>query len=443
MSVTRGPVQAVRSRLTVKHCRNGRRRANRNGQGKDEQKIIHSLYYRLNVKEGNAMKRKIIPLLLILVMLSSIFGAGYAQDFITSSSIDFAGGDGSAGDPFRIATPKQLNDVRNHLNKHFILVNDIDLGPYLSVEGDGYNGGKGWEPIGIWNDFTGTFDGNGYTISGLFINRPDAHFVGLFRIVSGATLRDVSLVNVNVTGFAKVGGLAGLAKEATTICNVSVAGVVNGETGNISLAEKVGGLVGELGLVEELDGGTITNSSAAVVVSGRSVVGGLAGRSNGNITNSFATNAVTGFSYVGGLVGFNTGDVTNSYAKGAVTGDGSAVGGLVGTSVYPATISGSHAEGGVTGAIKVGGLVGWNTGAIKDSYASGRSSSSDPHIGDVGGLVGYLAASFEKPDATITNSYSTGEVVSQATILTYTGGLVAVLTHETLLSKRNPCDHPL
>ena len=185
--------------------------------------------------------------------------------------------------------------------------------------GDAYwNDGAGWVPIGdFFKPFIATFDGNGYTISNLFIKRGSESHVGLFASIgSPSVIRNTGSRSVNVTGDRGVGGLAG--NNLGTI-------TTSYATGSVTGARKyVGGLAGYN------DGGTITASYATGSVTGQDHVGGLVGWSKGTITTSYATGSVTGSSQVGGLVGWNRSIVTNSYASGSVTGTGEDVGGLVG-----------------------------------------------------------------------------------------------------------------
>ncbi|MCL2728303.1 MAG: BACON domain-containing protein, partial [Bacteroidales bacterium] len=83
-------------------------------------------------------------------------------------------GNGTAAAPIEVATVAQLNDVRNQLLWNYILMADLDLGV------NPYNTDSGWSPIGT---FTGVFDGNGHTISNLYINRGGSDNIGLFRYV--------------------------------------------------------------------------------------------------------------------------------------------------------------------------------------------------------------------------------------------------------------------
>jgi hypothetical protein len=95
-----------------------------------------------------------------------------------------------------------------------------------------------WTPIGsVANRFEGTFNGNGHTITGLTINAPTRDNQGMFAQTNNATLKNIGLVNVSVTGGSSVGGLVGRGVGRDSITNSSV-------TGNVSGANDVGGLVG-------------------------------------------------------------------------------------------------------------------------------------------------------------------------------------------------------
>jgi filamentous hemagglutinin family protein len=141
---------------------------------------------------------------------------------------------------------------------------------------------------------------------------------------------------------------------------------------------------------------------------------GLFGHSTGVISNVGLTGgSAAGWFYVGGLVGWNTGTVTNSYSTRAVTGR-TWIGGLVGGT--GGTVKNSYSTGAVTGSsdsgnLYVGGLVGGNySGMVENSYSTGKVTGS----GAVGGLLGINTG-------TVTNSYSTGEVTGSSSGV---GGLV-------------------
>ena len=227
-------------------------------------------------------------------------------------------------------------DANYPLSGSYCLLNDISLEAY----GENYNNGEGWTTIGNYavsssNKFTGIFDGNGHEISDLYINR-EADYQGLFGYIDyGVEIRNLGVVDVDVTGQDFVGGLVGGNIGDGTISNSYATGSVTG-TGNY-----VGDLVGD-------NRGTISNSYATGDVTGDSYVGGLVGDNSGTIDNSYATGSVTGKNYVGGLVGRNySGTITNSYATSSVTGTYSYVGGLVGYNY--ATITNSYFDTATTG----------------------------------------------------------------------------------------------
>jgi hypothetical protein len=161
---------------------------------------------------------------------------------------EFYGGSGTAGDPYQITDWYQLDNVRNYLDSSFILVNNLDSAAfgYAEVASPTANAGKGWQPIGSINvsslelvdPFTGTFDGQGYEIRDLFINRPDEDGLGLFGAVdAGGVIEDVGMVDADVTG-------------ADSLCVGILVGSNNGtvsssySSGSASGAIAVGGLVG-------------------------------------------------------------------------------------------------------------------------------------------------------------------------------------------------------
>jgi len=108
----------------------------------------------------------------------------------------FCGGTGTPENPYLICTAEQLDSIRYFLYDrfHFQLNNDIDLTTFLSVGYPGYNDGKGWEPIGnAENRFTGSLNGDGHKIIGLWINRT-GDYIGLFGFIDGAVIRNVGVI---------------------------------------------------------------------------------------------------------------------------------------------------------------------------------------------------------------------------------------------------------
>ena len=249
-----------------------------------------------------------------------------------------------------------------------------------------WNHGSGWDPIraarGVQLFFDTTFEGNGHTIRHLFISQSSSS-VGLFGYLpSDGVIRNVGLIDVEVTGRDSVGGLVG--QNDGTIRGSYATGWVEGAG---RLSDFVGGLVG-------LNRGTITASYATARVSGNNDVGGLAGAGSGTITASYATGRVSGRDDVGGLVGQSSGTITASYATGRVSGS-SNVGGLVGAS-SSATVTNSYWDTDTSGqASSAGGTAktteelqtptGYTTGSIYADWnvdLDGNNTNDDPwHFG--------------------------------------------------------------
>ena len=201
--------------------------------------------------------------------------------------------------------------------------------------------GKDWTPIGtsFGNSYTGTFDGNGKTITGLTVTGSD-RYTGLFGFIKG-TVKNVVLTEINITSGTFVGGVAGWSFGGN-IENCSVSG------GSVSGSD-VGGVVGYQ------QGGSITGCSSSATVKGTQRAGGVAG-----VTNSGATLTAC----------YATGDVT-------VENDGpnnACAGGVVGSNAY-STVIACYAAGNVSGTgsgtIHVGGVVGENYATVTACYWSG------------------------------------------------------------------------
>jgi hypothetical protein len=321
-----------------------------------------------------------------------------------------------------------LDAVRDNLSGNYLLMNDLDstIAGYVELASETANGGKGWEPIGTSDyGFTGNFNGQGYEIRDLFINRPDQDYVGLFAHVSWThpienvgLIENVGVVNADVTGYYRVGVLVG-----------HNAGIVDNSYSTRSITSGgfyVGGLVGYN------DGGFVISSHSTGNVTGNRYVGGLVGHitgartvREGTVINCYSTNSVTGFTRVGGLVGSTLADVnvSNSYFAGSVTGK-RWVGGLVAEN-YGGNMSNSYSTGNVTGSGYVGGLVAFNIwGTISSCYSTGTVSGDGP----VGGLVG------QNSEGTVSNSFWDIETSGQATSDGGTGRTTAEMKNITIFS---------
>jgi hypothetical protein len=364
----------------------------------------------------------------------------------------FTGSGASAIDPYLVYDVYGLQGMRGYLagGKYFKLNDNI-----VATGTANWNTGAGFVPVG--NDtaaFTGNFDGNIKTISGLTMARTLEKRVGLFGSTSGATVRNVGLVGGSTSGTntqqAYVGSLIGQA-DNTTIANAYATGNVSGSgdynygvgfgglvgfnynnssvtdsyaTGDVNGNANVGGLVGR-----NWSSAVIADSRAEGDVTASSIsVGGLVGEQQGTVNSSYATgNVASTNAYVGGLAGYNSGTINYSYATGNVNAPtGWDVGGLAGFNYY-GTISNSYATGSVNGGSQVGGLVGLDdvNATVTNSYSKGNVSGTGA---DVGGLIGRYEAG-----AVLTNNYWDYETAGMAqTLDTGNNGDVAGITGMTI-----------
>lgn len=309
-------------------------------------------------------------------------------------SARFAGGSGTANDPWQIATADHLNNIRHYLgeahqDKFFEQTANI------SLHTPPFSQGFGWMPLGSGTSpFTGSFNGNGYRISHITVNRPAVRFQGLFGTVYGGVIRNVNLVHVNISGGRYVGALAGQIRSYAVIDNCH-------SSGNVNANSYAGGLIGESRTFS-----TIVNSSSSCRVAGRvDYVGGLTGnQTNSSITkNSFSTGIMFGNSYVGGITGrqSNNSSIKKSYSNSHIEGNNN-VGGLVGEQFGNSSVSDSYSMRGVNGNSYVGGLIGSNRAArVSNSFSRTRVSGED----FTGGLIG-----FNDDHNTVSRSYWDVEV---------------------------------
>jgi filamentous hemagglutinin family protein len=214
-----------------------------------------------------------------------------------------------------------LQNMKNSLAGAYALGRHIDAGIT-----SGWNAGAGFAPIGSGTSFTGSFDGQGHTISGLFINRPSSQNVGLIGYLgTGGKVSNVGVTGATVTGGTAVGAIVG--SNYGAVANVYSSG---------SVAATVAGAGGLVGYNFQ----TVSNAYSNSAVSGPLYVGGAIGLSNvanlggvftaGSISRIYATGMVSGTggspSYLGGLVGFNGGSITQSYWDSYTTGRASGLG---------------------------------------------------------------------------------------------------------------------
>ncbi|MCU4973239.1 dockerin type I domain-containing protein [Halobacteria archaeon AArc-m2/3/4] len=254
---------------------------------------------------------RILSFAVVIVLLGgSVWGLGLATDVSSlpaQSTVELAG-DGTEQNPYVVTDVDELQSVTSDRSAHYELEADVDASELA----------ESFDPIGDESaPFTGSFDGNGHTITGVTVDEPTDRNVGLFGVVEDGVIEDVRLERVDVTGDERVGALVGL--NAGEVRAASASGTVTG-------TNDVGGLVG-------VASGDVTESAADVTVDGSSVVGGLVGFNEcGPISDSWASGDVVGDEEVGGLVGENHCTITRSYAVGEVSG-ATDVGGAIGTHV--------------------------------------------------------------------------------------------------------------
>ena len=360
------------------------------------------------------MKKRILSLLLAVVLCLSLMPMTVlAEDgaWDGSTAAAFAGGTGTAEDPYQIANGAQLaylassvNSGETYTGKNFVLTANIDLN------------GLPWTPIGNsfsdallegsnYRIFAGNFDGNGYTISKVSIGSETTPFesdvFGLFGATEGK-ISNLNLDTVSIHGVAKItsgyvigpaGGLVGYSAGSIENCHVTGLTMdMNAQDGGIAGAYWIGGLVGALdgtqlinecsvsgsitekagkgsigGLIGELGkAAKITYSRSDVTVNvkadsrGGANVGGFIGKGNGKtdaetiIRNCYATGNVTGGAYTGGFAGGLWGlNIKNCYASGNVSQATAAMASFVGTDAsdpsYYGSITNCFATGSVTG----------------------------------------------------------------------------------------------
>ncbi len=297
------------------------------------------------------------------------------------------------------------------------LTTDLDFdtnGNGQADAGDAYwNDGAGWVPIGNYGPFDATFEGNGHTISSLYIQQSELPYIGLFgRTGSDSVVRQVGLLSVAVDGLWRGDGLQGHKG------NNNVGSLIGQNEGSVTGAYATGRVYASGGYCISGCEDDATSSSFVLAQ-----IGGLVGAHySGDIGASYASVSVSGGDHIsiGGLVGgcYSGSTIFASYATGSVLTDvdkyriTTSSGGLVGSGSDGCTIAGSYAAGSVSGPGQVGGLAGeLNQSTIVASYATG--SVSGP--GEIGGLVG-------RGWGTVTASYATGSVSGPGEI----GGLAGL-----------------
>lgn len=304
---------------------------------------------------------------------------------------NFDKGTGTKDDPYIVETAgnlvymsKQTRAGNNYKGKYIKLGQNINLGQFC-----GENTGD-WQSIGIYEgedydttSFDGNFDGEGHTISGLYIkNGGDA--AGLFgELETNGTIKNLT-VKGEVHGGKYVGGIVGYSANGASVLNCSFEGEVYGSR------EAVGGVVGCSGR------GLIEGCSSKGYVSGLRLVGGVIGHNyKGVIRNcEFKEGTVSGSSYnVGGIIGnSNAKSLSTCISRGHVCSDSMAAGGIAGGSATPISDCNNYAEV-IAKNCYGGGIVGNAFGCHGDYGTVTRCNNYGKiqALKTAGGIVGYAA----------------------------------------------------
>lgn len=381
-------------------------------------------------------------------------GAEDNSPFANSNSDDSTVGD-SSDNPFLICTLDQLNEMRNHLDKHFRLGANIDAsetsswGDYVSA-GDYY---EGWEPVGSCSDctdptspvFLGSLDGDGYSIYNLYIRRESDNSQAMFGatcIRNGTTrtcttnaefIRDLTLSNVSITGSGALASLVSFLGE-TPLDNIQLSGTLSGSScGGLAFDSyaDISNVVSSLtincnnnptgGIVSLLRPGSIINAVVTGTVNGEGDTGGIAGyvASGASVIRNVSvsgnvTNLIDGSWGQGGIVGTVAGSGTLLMVNARMTGDTIApsatmVGGILGAGQAAGanvTVINVYNTGDVTGRGNVGGIVGNGTlTTVTRAFNTGDViGSTGVNWNAIGGLIGANISS-------ISDSYSTASLI--------------------------------
>ena len=302
---------------------------------------------------------RLVTMLLLVMAILMPYGGAWAQTEPSS-------GDGSVGNPYKISSAAELAWFRNQVNSgnnsiSAELTENIDLVEFCHAkDGTKYTEELSWTPIGnLDNRYQGTFDGNGKTISNLYINATPRDYAGFFGFADNGSIKNITFDNAKVTSIAQL------------------TGILIGQANN-SFIENI-------------------KTSESCSVDGDKTVGGIAGSVLGNIIkceNHARANGANGAYYVGGIVGRYDGydkSITSCANYGDVTSTGNCVGGMVGY-FYSGTIQNCANYGDVTGTDNVGNLIGFADECNLNNVL-GTGNVTATYVDCVGLLVGNIKKS--------------------------------------------------
>jgi hypothetical protein len=276
-----------------------------------------------------------------LLRLIALFGCMLTPSLEAQS---YSGGSGTSGDPYLIATKadlKYFSDNNSEWGYYFKQTADISFVPSdFESGGDFYNGGAGFNTIGVQfgTYFTGQYDGNGHTITGMKQNTTD-QFNGMFGIVNSAidpSITGLGLVALDMTASgAYLGGLVAYLNDGS-VTDCYTTGTVRNSNSHS------GGLVGATN-----SGTSISTSYSSCTVTGvggggTNTAGGFAGQvgAGSTFSNCYASGSVGSATStnIGGFTGMVSGTMTNCYSVAVVNGTGN-IGGVSGLGAGSPTVN--------------------------------------------------------------------------------------------------------
>lgn len=346
------------------------------------------------------------------------------------------------------------NSISGKLTQNIVINENVLTG----VASNSTENFRTWTPIGKSSStpFTASFDGNNYSISGIYIPYNSSnYYTGLFGYITVGTVKNLGIKDSYFKGTSFVGGIAGYIYSLSNDNDISIINCYN--EGTVSgTTNYVGGIVGYIYKYGGSGGITISNCHNSGVVEGLNYVGGITGdiykeKSDGSITisNCYNTGKVSGTnSYIAGIIGYfvsynANGDITfdNCYNKGVITGKYQYTGGIVGyyydyntSSVENSlNISSCYNEGQISAQYYVGGLFGY-----ADKYSLGNITIEDCEnkniisaLYNVGGLAGYLRIVNYTNNIKISDCVNTGMIAATDNYSGGSGGIIGYLAVES------------
>jgi hypothetical protein len=353
-------------------------------------------------------------------------------------------GNGTSGDPYLLSSFEDLDLIGTDiytLNKYYKLGANIDASPTADAE---YNDGTGWLPRGDGTTkFTGGFNGNGFKISNLFINRSTTDNIGFFGVINTNNIISVNLFNCNIVGQNNVGGICGQATiPDVTTYNISYCSV----TGTISGVSNIGGIGGYINTSGHYgDNIHITYCNVDVTITATtSNCGGIAGTGNYSFINNCTITAnLICPSTAGGVVGkfiatstihgtspiiSNITLIDVSIESGIDTGSNiGSVAGIAGARTYITGITVNPENVNIVAgnsATSIGGIVGGSSGTNLQYCICTIDISG---LDNIGGIVGQCSSA-----STIINNTYSGNIVGRNQV----GGIIGYI-HESNTSSNS------